>query len=84
MLDLADAGDWQAARAAQVRSIKMIRLCQEYGGLPAFKFLMSFAGINCGPVRLPMGNMSDDDKRVLRTKLSGSQVIAPAGAANRS
>jgi N-acetylneuraminate lyase len=69
MLDAAEAGDWRTARAEQARSIAMIRICQKYGGLAAFKFVMSLAGIDCGPARPPVGNVSDEDKRQLRKEL---------------
>jgi N-acetylneuraminate lyase len=78
MLDAADAGDWATARAEQARSVAMIRLCCKYTPLAAFKFAMSLLGVDCGPVRPPIGNLSDEEKRKLRSELIEGQFISAA------
>jgi N-acetylneuraminate lyase len=75
MLEAADAGDWPTARAEQARAIALVRICAHYSPLAAFKFAMSLAGIDCGPVRAPVANLSNDDKRHLRAQLLEGEFI---------
>jgi N-acetylneuraminate lyase len=83
MLEAAEAGDWQTARAEQARSVAMVRVCQRFSGIAAFKFIMSLAGVDCGPVRPPVSNLTDDHKRQLRAEFVDSQVISTSGSACR-
>jgi N-acetylneuraminate lyase len=75
MLEAVEAGDWITARAEQARVVAMVRLCGKYTILAAFKFAMSLTGIDCGPVRPPVGNLSDDQKRELRAALLDGDYV---------
>jgi N-acetylneuraminate lyase len=77
MIDSFESGDIAAARAGQHEAVRMIRTLQKYSFLPAAKSVMSFLGIDCGPVRAPLSNLSASQKSSLRTELQ--QLPAFAG-----
>jgi N-acetylneuraminate lyase len=52
------SGDLETARRHQVRAIDIIAVMARHGGLPAGKAMMKLAGIDCGPVRLPLRSLS--------------------------
>lgn len=52
------AGDLPAARTAQGRAVAMIDVMAKAGGLPAGKAIMRMIGLDCGPVRLPLRDLS--------------------------
>src|SRR5699024_7193753 len=47
-------GDMQTAVAMQLRSVKLVRIINKYGGLAAQKAMMKLTGSDCGAVRLPL------------------------------
>lgn len=52
-----DQGDNKTAARMQMISVEMVRLIVQYGGLAAQKCMMKLAGMDCGPVRLPLRNL---------------------------
>jgi len=54
LIDAFDREDLREARACQSRAVAMIRLLLRHGGLPAFKAIMKWLGLDCGPVRPPL------------------------------
>lgn len=52
------SGDLATARRLQLHAVRRIRLLQRFSFLPASKAVMSFLGINCGPVRAPLKNLT--------------------------
>ena len=64
----------------------MIRLLLRRGGLSVFKGLMSFLGIDCGPVRLPQACVATLSGRRARRKLirvtgrTAKEVVAQISA----
>ncbi len=54
-------GDLETARRFQMTAIGIIAVMSRYGGLPAGKAMMKMAGIDCGPVRPPLRNLSADE-----------------------
>jgi len=83
-------GDLETARRHQMLSIQIIAVMARHGGLPAGKAMMSLVGIDCGPVRPPLQNLTRSQFEVLRQELE--QVGFPqrvgalepvAGAAGR-
>lgn len=62
-------GDSEAVAACQNLSVEMIRVCFRYGGLPAFKTVMRFIGLDCGPCRLPLQNLKKTEVSGLRKDL---------------
>jgi N-acetylneuraminate lyase len=77
MLAAVDAGDWQTARSEQAKSIAMVRIFEKFNTLAALKYGMAIVGVDCGPLRPPVGNLSDADKHRLRTELVEGQFITP-------
>lgn len=69
MINSFESGDIAAARTGQHEAVRMIRTLQKYSFLPAAKSVMSFLGINCGPVRVPLHNLSASQKSMLRAEL---------------
>jgi N-acetylneuraminate lyase len=53
-----NSGDMETARRYQSMAIEIIAVMARYGGLPAGKAMMNLNGINCGPVRPPLQNLS--------------------------
>jgi N-acetylneuraminate lyase len=50
-------GDNELAVKLQKKSVDMIALLAKYGGIPTGKAFMKYIGLDCGPSRLPLGNM---------------------------
>ena len=71
LIDAFERGDLASARAAQLQSVRMIRVLQEYGFSRASKAMMRLVGVNCGPVRLPLKPMTDVEIRELCARLQG-------------
>lgn len=69
MIDAFEAGNMNAARNGQHEAVRMIRTLQNYSFLPAAKAVMSFLGIDCGPARAPISNLSSGQKSLLRSEL---------------
>jgi len=69
ILDAIADDDWVTARAEQARAIAMVRVFEQFSTLAALKFAMSLVGVDCGPVRPPLGNLSAADQRRLRSEL---------------
>lgn len=70
--DLVEAfnrGDMEKARALQLKSVELVRIIVKYGGLRAQKAIMQLAGIDCGPVRLPLRPLSGQELRAMEKGL---------------
>ena len=78
MIAAYDDGDQETARKLQAKSIELIRLCQSYGYAAAAKTVMSFLGIDCGPVRSPLQNLTMKQAAELRQQLESLDVLAVA------
>ena len=69
VFDAFERGDMVAARRAQAISRDMISTAAKYGGLPAFKAMMSWAGVDCGPCRPPLKALDNGEREHLREEL---------------
>jgi len=63
------AGDMAEARRWQTLSIQIIAVMAQHGGLPAGKAMMSLLGLDCGPVRPPLKNLSASELKSFRDDL---------------
>jgi N-acetylneuraminate lyase len=69
ILAAVEAGNWQVARSEQALALAMIRIFEKFSTLAAIKYGMKLIGVDCGPVRPPLGNLSAADERRLRAEL---------------
>tara|TARA_R110002095_G_scaffold156646_1_gene136042 strand:+ start:2830 stop:3747 length:918 start_codon:yes stop_codon:yes gene_type:complete len=80
MIDACDSGDIEKARQLQAKSVELIQLCQAYGFSAAAKVVMSVLGIDCGPSRSPLRNLSTSQKNELIQQLTRLDVLAPCAS----
>lgn len=64
-------GDLVTAQAEQARANAMIEILIRYGGLTAGKATMRLIGLDCGPVRLPLSDLTVTQSEALRRDLEG-------------
>ena len=76
MIRAFDGGDLAAAQALQARSRDFVALVQAHGGLPAMKAVMSLAGVDCGPCRLPLRTLDERQIQSLAEDLETSGLIS--------
>jgi N-acetylneuraminate lyase len=60
MIEAFNAGALENARRFQLVAIQVIAVMSRHGGLPAGKAIMKMIGIDCGPVRSPLQNLSPE------------------------
>ena len=77
------AGDYVRARAIQDRINDLIRTVLQYPMMPALKTILTWSGIDCGPVVAPRRSLTNDEKTKLRTALTNSGY-EPDGFLNRT
>jgi N-acetylneuraminate lyase len=70
-----DKHDLQTARVEQGRSIDLIKTLSEFGFLAASKSVMAMLGVDCGPVRPPLRNLTADQRLALWKRLSVLDVF---------
>ncbi len=63
------AGDRKTAEKCQAEAQAFIDVMHRRGGLPAGKVMMKFIGVDCGPVRLPLRNLTAAAESGLRADL---------------
>ncbi len=64
-----NAGDLGAARRWQQLSVEIIAVMARYGGLPAGKAMMKMIGVDCGPVRSPLRNLTAEEYAAFQKEL---------------
>lgn len=62
-------GDRAASESEQARANRIIEVMVRHGGLRAGKRMMAMAGIDCGPVRLPLVELSEAETAALAAEL---------------
>ncbi|WP_165244949.1 dihydrodipicolinate synthase family protein [Paludisphaera soli] len=68
-------GDFEAARREQGHSIDLVKALAAFGFLAASKAAMAMVGVDCGPVRLPVRELTRDQKLALWERLSPLDVF---------
>lgn len=64
------AGNLDKARELQQFSVKVVdKLVKYKGAILAGKAIMGFLGIECGPCRLPLENLTEEEKQSLKREL---------------
>ena len=69
MLQAFRSGDWEQARQEQYRIAQLIQLFLRYGVLPATKVLMGMLGVEVGPARPPLENLTAEQQTPFRKDL---------------
>lgn len=64
------AGDIETAQIEQMNAVKMVSVLLKYGGISAGKAVMKMIGVDCGPVRLPLKNLTDEQYQSFYNELS--------------
>jgi len=72
------AGDLETARRFQTQAIEIIAVMSRRGGLVAGKAMMKMAGMDCGPVRAPLQNLSPETLGLLTRELERVGFPLPA------
>ena len=70
VLTAAGRGDLAAARDEQARAAELVAVMFRLGYLPAAKELMRMRGLDLGPVRLPLANLTPEQVTTLRQELA--------------
>jgi len=63
------ANDMETAQSEQTRSVDMVAVLLRYGGIASGKTVMKMIGIDCGPVRLPLRNLTEEQYEEIHTEL---------------
>lgn len=71
-----EANDLAAARREQVKSVALVKALAEFGFQAASKCVWSFLGVDCGPVRPPIRNLTPEQKIALFENLSRLDVFS--------
>lgn len=69
MLTAFAAGDWEQVRIAQSHSQAIVRAFLPYGPRGAQKAIMKMIGIDCGPARLPVSTLTEQQFTSLKNDL---------------
>ncbi len=71
-----ESGDLATARSLQLQSAEMIQTLCEFGFMAASKAVMALMGVDCGPVRTPLHNLSPPQLDALAGKLATFDVFS--------
>ena len=70
LIEAFESGNLEAARSLQNQSMEIIQIMSAHGGAPvAGKFMMTLAGVDCGPSRLPLHRLTDQEKQEIEAQL---------------
>ena len=69
-----ESGDMAAARAAQLCATEMVKTLAGFGFTGASKAVMAMVGVDCGPVRSPLRNLSAEQLTALYDKLAPLEI----------
>ena len=70
-----DDQDLTSARLEQGKSIDLIKVLSTFGFLAASKCVMAMLGVDCGPVRSPVRNLTLQERQTLWERLSPLDVF---------
>ncbi len=68
-------GDLEDAQTHQRTARKLIQIGIRYGGLPAFKTILGWRGVDCGPTRAPLEPLGLEDGRRLWKELEQEGLL---------
>ena len=67
--ELAESGDWEAAREVQGRIVELIEIVTRYPYLAAIKLMLKWSGIDCGVCYAPRRTLTDVETAELAQSL---------------
>ncbi len=68
-------GDLKAAQQHQTLAIEVIAALSRHGGMAAGKAVMKMLGIDCGPMRLPLTTVTDEQFKALQGELQRLHIL---------
>ncbi len=69
------SGDIGAAQALQLKSVRLVEILCQFGGLAAGKAMMPMVGVDCGPVRSPLRKLSPAEVESLQQQVRSLDVL---------
>ncbi len=69
MIKAYNSGDFDTAQKNQIKAIKLVALLKKYRILPSLKAIMKTIGIDCGPCRLPLRSLNENEYKCFYTEL---------------
>ena len=69
------AGELDVARARQFQACRLVQILGKYGFMAAAKAVMGLLGVDCGPVRPPLRNLTSEELAGLAAELQGLDVF---------
>ena len=69
LIDAFDQGDINEAQRRQALSVEMVRIFRRYRIQSALKAAMKLIGLDCGPARLPLVTLTDDELQAMKEEL---------------
>jgi N-acetylneuraminate lyase len=70
IIDAYDSGDFETARMYQMKSIKIVMVMLKYvNAIVGGKAILKLSGIDCGPCRTPLRNLSEQEMVALKNDL---------------
>jgi N-acetylneuraminate lyase len=70
-----ESGDIAAARAAQLTATELVKTLASFGFMAASKAVMALIGVDCGPVRAPLRNLTPAQVDELAGRLSAFDLF---------
>lgn len=70
IMDAFARGEMDCARADQLRAAELVAVMRRFGGITASKAIMALAGLDLGPVRLPLRDLGEEERRALGEELA--------------
>ena len=64
-----ESGDLDEAKRWQSRSVALIDILKSHGYIRSAKAVMEMVGVDCGPVRPPLPQLTNEERSVLRAQL---------------
>jgi N-acetylneuraminate lyase len=75
MIEAARRNDFEAARAEQLRSVRLVETLAKRGFFASAKALMTMRGVDVGPPRLPFGRLTAAQFEELKDELRAGDYL---------
>ena len=76
LLTAFEQNDLTTARALQQKSVAIVKLFHQFGGIATGKAFMSVLNVDCGPVRAPLRNLNEEEVQYLRQVIASSSLVS--------